>query len=413
MNSEPDRYALAPDVEAARLRSLDRLQMVRGQADDRFAHVTRMALVALKVPMSAILLMERESQWCKQFSGAGDPDFDVPRKQSVCRATIARAYQERDDPALVVEDLAASEFAELPAVAEPGGVRFYAGFPLYGPGGHAVGTFCVYDTEPRRLSAEDRATFAELAAWAQRELASSAALRRAVEVQHQLLPPPLGDLPGYTVATLFEPAFAVAGDFYDYYPVPGGLSITVADVMGKGLGPAIVAANVRSALRATQRAFDQAGHSLNLSAAIGSVDRQLGDDLARTGSFVTLFQGWLETASGRLSYIDAGHGIAAILRRSGEIHGLGGGDLPLGVNFDGTWTTHRVVMKHGDTLVIASDGLLDLLGEKAVAGDAFRFLARFGDPAEMCGEVSALAEKLPPIDDVTIVAVRRDESRDW
>ena len=79
---------------------------------------------------------------------AGDPDFDVARNQSVCRATIARAYGEPEDPALIFEDLAASEFAELPAVAAEGGVRFYAGFPLYGPGGHPVGTFCVYDTEP-------------------------------------------------------------------------------------------------------------------------------------------------------------------------------------------------------------------------------------------------------------------------
>lgn len=412
MTDESDPYALPPDVEAERLRSLDQLHMFRGQPEDRFAHVTRMALVALGVPMSAINLMERDSQWCKQFSGAGDPDFDVARNQSVCRATIARAYGEPADPALIFEDLAASEFAELPAVAVAGGVRFYAGFPLYGPGEHPVGTFCVYDTEPRILSAQDRATFAELAGWAQRELASSDALRRAVEVQHQLLPPPLGDLPGYTVATLFEPAFAVAGDFYDHYPVPGGINITVADVMGKGLGPAIVAANVRSALRATYRAFEQAGHSLNLSAAINSVDQQLGDDLARTGTFVTMFQVWLESESGRLSYVDAGHGIAAILRSSGEIDGLCGDDLPLGVDFDGTWTTRRAVMRPGDTLVVASDGLLDLLGEKSVVGDAFEFLASYADPSEMCAAVSALAERLPPIDDVTVVAVRRDGRRE-
>lgn len=408
MTDATDPYALPPVVESERLRSLDQLHMLRGQPEDRFAHVTRMALVALGVPMSAINLMERDSQWCKQFSGAGDPDFDVSRDQSVCRATIARAYGEPEDPALIFEDLAASEFAELPAVAAEGGVRFYAGFPLYGPGGHPVGTFCVYDTEPRRLSAQDRATFAELAGWAQRELASSDALRRAVEVQHQLLPPSLGDLPGYTAATLFEPAFAVAGDFYDHYPVAGGINITVADVMGKGLGPAIVAANVRSALRATYRAFEQAGHSLNLSAAISSVDQQLGDDLARTGTFVTMFQVWLESESGRLSYVDAGHGIAAILRHSGEIDGLCSDDLPLGVDFEGSWTTRRAVMQPGDTLVVASDGLLDLLGEKAVVGDAFEFLASYADPSEMCAAVSALAERLPPIDDVTVVAVRRN-----
>lgn len=409
MTDQPDRYALPPEVEAERLRSLDQLHVFRSQPEGRFAHVTRMAQVALGVPMSAINFMGRDSQWCKQYSGPGAPDFNVARDQSVCRATIARAYGAPEDPALIFEDLAESEFAELPAVAAEGGVRFYAGFPLYGPGGHPVGTFCIYDTEPRNLSAHDRATFAELAAWAQRELASSDALQRAMEVQHQLLPPPLGDLPGYTVATLFEPAFAVAGDFYDHYRVPGGVNITVADVMGKGLGPAIVAANVRSALRATCRAFEQAADACDLSLAISSVDQQLSDDLARAGTFVTLFQVWLETESGALSYVDAGHGIAAVLRSSGEILGLASDDLPLGISVDGTWTTHRAVMNPGDTLVIASDGLLDLLGEKAVVDDAFEFLAGHAGPSEMCSAVSELARRQPPIDDVTVVAVRRDE----
>lgn len=80
MTDESDPYALPPDVETGRLRSLDQLHMFRGQPEDRFARVTRMALVALGVPMSAINLMERDNQWCKQFSGAGDPDFDVAPK---------------------------------------------------------------------------------------------------------------------------------------------------------------------------------------------------------------------------------------------------------------------------------------------------------------------------------------------
>jgi serine phosphatase RsbU (regulator of sigma subunit) len=358
--------------------------------------------------MSAINLTDRDRQWCKQFSADHELHFNVPRDQSVCRATIARVYQDPEDPALILEDLADTEFAELPGVAEEGGVRFYAGFPLFGPGGHPVGTFCVYDTEPRRLSAKDRATFGELAAWAQRELQNSDDLQRAAEVQHQMLPPPIGDLPGYTSAALFEPAFAVAGDFYDHYPVPGGINITVADVMGKGLGPAIVAANVRSALRAASHTFDQAGHSLDLSAAMSAVDVQLGDDLARTGTFVTIFQAWLQTATGAVSYIDGGHGIAAVLRTTGEVEGLRGNDLPLGISLGESWTTRQVVMNPGDMLVIASDGLLDLLGANTTVGDAFGFLAGHTSPAALCLAVSALAKVRPPTDDVTIVAVRRE-----
>ena len=405
---QPDRYALPPEVEAERLRALDQLH-VKPAPEDRFAHVTRMARIALGVPMSAINLIDEHRQWCKQFSGDSNPDFDVPRNQSVCRATIARAHQEPADPALIFEDLADSEFAELPAVAAEGGVRFYAGFPLYGPGGHAVGTFCVYDTEPRRLSDQDLATFAELASWAQRELASSDELQRATEVQHQLLPPPMGNLPGYSVATLFEPAYAVAGDFYDHYSVPGGITITLADGMGKGLGPAIVAANVRSALRAASRAFDQSGQSLNLAAAIESVDEQLTDDLSRTDTFVTLFHAGLETATGKISFVDAGHGVAAMLRTSGAIEALHGDDLPLGLNLGGTWTAHNVVMQPGDMMVIASDGLLDLLGDNAIVADVFKFLSVHRDAAELCFAVSRLAKERPPTDDVTVVAVRRAE----
>jgi len=406
---EPDRYELPVELEAERLRSLDQLHVLHSPPEDRFAHVTRMARVALGVPMSAINLIDRNRQWCKQFSGDCEPDFNVPRDQSVCRATIERAYRKPTDPALIFEDLAESEFAELPAVAEDGGVRFYAGFPLFGPGGHPVGTFCVYDTEPRKLSAQARATFAELAAWAQRELQSSDDLHRATEVQRQLLPEPLGDLPGYTVATIFEPAFAVAGDFYDHYPMPDGITITLADVMGKGLGAAIFAANVRSALRAASRAFARPGQSLNLSSAITSVDAQLSDDLARTGTFVTLFHSELELSTGTLRYVDAGHGIAAILRSSGVIEPLGGDDLPLGINFDGTWTTHEAVLDPGDTLVVASDGLLDLLGDSTLLDDVFAFLARHRTPSALCAAAGTMVGERPPTDDVTIIAVRREE----
>ena len=217
------------------------------------------------------------------------------------------------------------------------------------------------------------------------------------------MPAPLGSLPGYTFATLFEPAYAVAGDFYDHYSVPGGITITLADVMGKGLGAAILAANVRSALRAASRALDQSGQS-NLAAAINSVDEQLTVDLSRTDTFVTLFHAALQTTTGTVSYVDAGHGVAAILRVNGEIEALNGDDLPLGLNFGGPWTAHEAVM---NSVVIASDGLLDLIGDNAVPRDAFDLLSGHDDPAELCLAVSRLAKERMPTDDVTVVAVRR------
>ena len=91
-----DRYALAPEVEAERLRSLAQLHVFRSPPEDRYAHITHMACTVLGVPLSAILFIDEDSQWCKQFSGDIEPDFDVPRSDSACRATIARAYHVGD-----------------------------------------------------------------------------------------------------------------------------------------------------------------------------------------------------------------------------------------------------------------------------------------------------------------------------
>lgn len=167
---ESDPSELPTVVEAERLRSLRKLRVVPTPTEDRFGVITRMARVSLEVPMAAISLVDIERQWCREFSVDHELGFTVPREQSLCRATIERAYSESDDFALIYQDLGNSEFAALPSVTVEGGVRFYAGFPLFGSGGHPIGTFCIYDTNPRRLNHRERATFDELAAWAQREI---------------------------------------------------------------------------------------------------------------------------------------------------------------------------------------------------------------------------------------------------
>ncbi|HKV19205.1 MAG TPA: GAF domain-containing protein, partial [Mycobacterium sp.] len=280
------------------MHAVDQLQLLGSPPEERFARITRMARQVFDVPMAAVSLLDRHHQWFKQNDGL-DLAGAIPREQTVCRATIARVYEGADEPALIIEDARKHPiFSELPAIKSEGGVRFYAGYPLFGPGGHAVGTFCIYDTQPRELDADQLETFRELAGWAQRELEQSDEMNRAAEVQRHLLPRPLGDLPGYSVCALCLPAFAVGGDFYDHYTSQRGVIFTVADVMGKGLGAAILTASVRSALRAASHAVDMIPAGADLADAVNSVADQLSDDLSSTDTFVTLFHARLETASG-------------------------------------------------------------------------------------------------------------------
>ncbi|MDV7134715.1 PP2C family protein-serine/threonine phosphatase [Williamsia muralis] len=403
------QLVLPPEVEEKRLRSLDQLQILDSPPEDRFERVTRMARLIFGVPMASVALLDRDRLWFKMVEGL--PLSQVPRAETVCQTTVARTYTKPADPALIVDDLErVPEFAALPGVGGDGGVRFYAGYPLYGPGDQPVGTFCVYDTKPRTFDESQQATFRELAAWAQRELERADDLDRAAEVQRQLLPPPLEGVDGYSVVSMCKPAYAVGGDFYDHYLLDGGAMFTVADVMGKGLGAAILTASVRAALRGASQALDDVNPGIGPAEAVTMVAGHLDRDLAETESFVTLFHGRLTASTGRIEYIDAGHGLALVARADGSVESLPGCGLPLGVLPRDSWKSDTTTLLPGDTLVIVSDGLLDLLSEDSETETVQEFVRQHPDSRSLCAAVTALANASAPLDDVTMVAVRRDDA---
>jgi len=237
------------------------------------------------------------------------------------------------------------------------------------------------DVEAERLRAvEHLYLFVELAAWAQRKPQRTDELVCATIVQRQLLPPALGDLPGYSVFTLCLPAYVVGGDFYDHDPIQDGMIFTVADVMGKGLGAAILTATVRAALRAASQSVESYCSAGDLDDAVNTASVQIVE----------------------------GHGIAAVIRLDGTVERLNSNGLPLGVLPGDRWTAHDIRLHPGDTLVIASDGVLDLVGFGDDVRAAMAFVAQHADPADLCDKAHALQRRQPPLDDVTTVTIRRE-----
>ena len=141
-------------------------------------------------------------------------------------------------------------------------------------------------------------------------------LARAAAVQSDLLPIENPPLPGFEIGARCLPASAVGGDFYDWQQLPGGiLSLTVGDVMGKGMSAALLMATVRAVIRAMVSQHGPAD-------AVQHTATSLDGDLARSGSFVTLFHAQLNTATGELRYVDAGHGQVLLRRADGDIEPL-------------------------------------------------------------------------------------------
>lgn len=332
----------------------------------------------------------------------------------MCRTTIARAYRRPDDPVLIIPDAAADpEFTEIPGIGGEGGIRFYAGYPIYGPSGHPVGTFCIYDFEPRHFDADQVETFVELAEWAQREFERTDDIDKAAEIQAQLLPRPLEGLTGYEVATACLPAFMVGGDFFDHYRLDGSLVINVADVMGKGLGAAIVSSAVRASVRGASRAlhdYGGPGAASDTGAVTTLAAKHLEQDFEHTGTFVTAWLAAIELETGVLTYTDAGHGLAMIRRADGRVETLSGGGPPIGVLPGTTWDSAAATLEPGDLLVVCSDGLLDLIDELSDRAPLLELVAQHASPGDFVQSARSLVARVPPLDDVTVVAVQRTAS---
>jgi serine phosphatase RsbU (regulator of sigma subunit) len=227
-------------------------------------------------------------------------------------------------------------------------------------------------------------------------------LRRAAEVQAELLPRQVPALPGFELAACCVPAREVGGDFYDWQEVgPGVLSLTVGDVMGKGMAAALLMTTVRATLRGLAQ--------LNPPAtALDLLRRALEPDLERTSSFVTLFHARLETASRRLAYADAGHGHAFLLRQDGALERLPVRGMPVGFPARTPYEEGVVEFRPSDALVIYSDGLVEIRPgeevEPATLGERLRGATSAAEMVERLADQAARAGT--PADDLTVVVLR-------
>jgi phosphoserine phosphatase RsbU/P len=212
-------------------------------------------------------------------------------------------------------------------------------------------------------------------------------------------------LDGFELAGACLSAREVGGDFYDWHsPSPGLLTLTIADVMGKGMPAALLMATVRAAMRAVVRESAP-------SEAMRYVGRTLNDDLSASDRFVTLFLGQLDLAARHLAYVDAGHGFAFLRRSDGSVEQLGPRGLPLGIPVEEGYEEHSVGFGAGDALILYSDGLLDARPDIGLDYHALAaHLDGAASAAEMVGRLTALAACAAPLpDDLTVVVLRCTE----
>jgi sigma-B regulation protein RsbU (phosphoserine phosphatase) len=276
-------------------------------------------------------------------------------------------------------------------------------------------------TEIRHLAASFNRMTADLRAHVDR-LAVEMAERQRIEhdldiarrIQQGLLPTTRPDLPGYDIAGWSQAANETGGDYYDWQVLPDGrVLVSLADVSGHGVGPALVAAVCRAYTRASVSGNDQ-----DLGRILDRINALLSADMPE-GRFVTFVAVLLDPATNRAQMVSAGHGpLFRCIASHGELIESGADGVPFGLVPDSEYgPAGDFSLAPGDSVLLVTDGLFEWTNAAHESYGLERLresiLSLSNAPAaEMIHGLYERAREfigeLPQEDDVTIVVVRRN-----
>ncbi len=191
-------------------------------------------------------------------------------------------------------------------------------------------------------------------------------LRRELElcrqIQHDMLPQAPLRLGLAEVKGVSIPAREVGGDFFNYFVLPtGAIALLVGDVSGKGVGAALLMANIQATLRARMPLES------DLARLAGAIDREVAETTPDE-IYLTLFLGVLDPTTAMLRYVNAGHNPQFLLRRDGTRVSMDATGLPVGLMPGRGYEERRTSLSPGDLLFLYTDGMVEVENE---AGDMF------------------------------------------
>jgi serine phosphatase RsbU (regulator of sigma subunit) len=242
-------------------------------------------------------------------------------------------------------------------------------------------------------------------------------LRLAHEIQSSMIPQRFALSPArpeIDCAGFMRAAREVGGDFYDaFYIEPGRLFVAIGDVCGKGVAAALLMVRTMMMLRAeaSRPVQSQRQHTKTV---MENVNRQLAEN-NDNNYFASLFCGVFDTATGVLTFANAGHTPPVVVRGRAPVCYLEVPHNPIaGILPHGQYTVGEVVLPVTSTLLLYTDGLNEAENARSeMFGDA-RVLELFktkerrtagGLVDDIVKAVDAFADGHPQSDDLTLLAL--------
>ncbi len=326
---------------------------------------------------------------------------------------------------LIIHDLAADERFNTPAEQELP-VRSLLCAPLLSKS-RLIGLLAVFNKKSAtEFSAGDQRLLSIIAAQSAQVIENArlrddeAALlrlreemRMAAEIQHNLLPKKLPDVPGYDIAGISIPAKEVWGDYFDFIVAyDQHLAICLADVSGKGLPAALLMANIQATIR-TQTLLKI------LPAQTMKHANSLLYQSSSVGKFITMFYGMLHRHRHTLEYCNAGHDAPYFYQPGKDIQRLSAGGIVLGFVEEYNFQQEAIPFPPGAKLILFSDGIPEAMNAAEEEFGEERLLDLIQQNLHLSSnklietilwEIRNHVANHPQSDDITLVVVCRDEA---
>ncbi|MBW3671718.1 MAG: serine/threonine-protein phosphatase, partial [Acidobacteria bacterium] len=241
-------------------------------------------------------------------------------------------------------------------------------------------------------------------------------LEAGSDIQRQLLPTEVPNIPGFHLDASYTPAREIAGDYWDVVEIePGRWAVVIADVAGKGVPAALVASLAKGHLSSSLRS------GAGPLEALQALNREIRIAPKRRGRlFMTMVLIILDTASGRVSVARAGHEPPLLVRNDGRLETIEPRGLAIGIDpgprFRSAFDLAEIELAHGDSIVLFTDGLTEAANPRGEQYGHVRLRTLLEDEIPTDGRdisrviidsVSAFREGAEPSDDLTLLVLRR------
>jgi sigma-B regulation protein RsbU (phosphoserine phosphatase) len=178
-------------------------------------------------------------------------------------------------------------------------------------------------------------------------------IAEAKAIQEKLLPREIPQMPGYEIATAWQSARLVGGDYFDILPLDEKtLGICIADVAGKGMPAALLMSNLQAAVRGLS----------SLSIAPDLLCSRLNSIVYRnteSDRFITFFYARLDGQARQLAYVNAGHNAPFVVRSDGSHERLRDGGPVLGVFASRNYEMGSAQLSAGARVILFTDGITE------------------------------------------------------